>query len=552
MTIVFPPRSINVSLIILVLIITSGTRGQAQGSSGAHRSGLNQSQETTRRLSAEGVAAFKQGDLLTAQTLFERVLVSDPQNIAAHTHLGMLADRAGDLKSAEHHLAIVARLTPKSASSRNNYGAILLRLGRTKEAVSEFEAALRINPKQVNALMNFAQIRFARGTAEELSAARELFRRADVVAPEVATARALTVIALRQSDYGQAADYYRMYARRLANSSDASLNTNTRTELGGALLEAGLLAEAEAELKASLSLAPTDVEAILFLARVYLARKETMTAGRVLESAVAHKIEAAPIYALLASVYEQSGHFENAIPTMRLAIRLNPQSEKYRFQYAILLTNSKAPAAALIRLNEALELFPKSALVWLGLGIANFKLGRYEEAARAFNRAIELDLKLAQGYAYLGLTYAGMGQYDDAVNSYQQALERDPKLGIVHYLIADVMFKKPDAALENIERHLRKAIQMEPNYSPSRVALAKVYMRTDRLIEAATELERAVKIDLNLAEAYYQLSRVYGRLKRTAEMQTALTTFKRLSNLQEQQQLDEHLAITRRLAEVRF
>ena len=84
--------------------------------------------------------------------------------------------------------------------------------------------------------------------------------------------------------------------------------------MGAALFEAGLLKEAEAELTAVVSLNRTDTDSIVRLARVYLARKDIPSAGRTLEAAVARGNDPAPVYALLAYVYEQSGHVGKCDP----------------------------------------------------------------------------------------------------------------------------------------------------------------------------------------------------------------------------------------------
>jgi len=288
-------------LALVAAIREPGATCRAQTSSATRP---QQRVEPNDRLLAEGVAALERGETSTARDLLERVLAANPRSAEAHTYLGALADRAGDLNDAERHFALAARLTPQSASARNNYGAILLRLDRQREAAAEFEASLRLKPNQANALVNLAQIHFDSNTPEGLRTADALFRRAEALAPDAGIARALTVIALRLNERAQAADYYHAYATRLGNAGDNGPNASARSELGGALLEAGLLVEAEAELKAALTLDPASAETVVRLARVYLARKDIPAAGRTLETAIAQKVKAAPIYALLSVVYQ--------------------------------------------------------------------------------------------------------------------------------------------------------------------------------------------------------------------------------------------------------
>src|SRR5215475_7836349 len=439
-------------ILALCLISALAAVAGGRGATGLAQTPTAQRLKPNDQLLAEGVAALERGDDSTARDLLERALAADPRSAEAHTYLGALADRAGDLDAAERHFAASARLAPQSARARNNHGAILLRLNRMPEATAEFEASLRLDPNQAKALVNLARIRFESGAPEGLRAADDLFRRADALAPDVEIARALTVIALRRGDRARAAECYRAYATRLASATDDTPAAGARSELGGALYEAGLLAEAEAELNAALKHDLANFETVLRLARVYLARKEVPAAGRTLEAALARKVEAPAIYALLAVVYEKSGHIENAIPAMRIAIQLDPQSEKYRFQYGVLLTENDAPAAAVIRLKEALQSFPNSSRLHLAIGLAKLKLGGNDEAVQSFKRAIELDPEFAHAYTCLGIADILVGRYEEGVRCFEQALRIKPEVAIVHYLLADALLKQTDSSVARVEK----------------------------------------------------------------------------------------------------
>jgi Tfp pilus assembly protein PilF len=501
----------------------------------------------------EGLAAFNRGDTTAARESFEKALNLKNDEITAHTYLGIIADRAGDLKEAERHFAAAVKAEPNSASARNNYGAILMRTGRSRLAAVEFEKSLKLDPDQPNALVNLAQIRFAGGAPEDLRASLELFKRALVIKADVDIARAFTAVSLRLKDYEAASTYYENYAAALATESGTPAHSSpARAELGAALFEAGLLKQAEAELTAAISLDPTDTDSVLRLARVYLQLKNIPAAGRTLEASVARGNDPAPAYALLADVYEQSGHLENAIPAMRLAIQRDPQSERYRFAYAVLLTNSNAPAAAVIRLEESLQSFPSSSRLWFALGFAKFKLGKYDEAEKSLTKAIELDPKFAPAFAYLGLIRARTGAYAEAIELYQRGLRADAKLGIVHYLIADAMLKQINTDPQSIEAHLRESVTMDLTFTPARLALGKLFMRSQRWNEAVSELEQVIKLDPSVPETYYQLGLAYGRLKRPADAQSAMSTFKRLSEAEKNRENQELQEVVKRLSNVSF
>lgn len=500
----------------------------------------------------QATAALERGDRLTAKKLLRSALAIDPTNVAARTYLGIIADQAGQLAEAEREFAIAAKAAPSSAEARNNHGAILLKLGRKKEAAAEFEASLRLNPNQAGALVNLGQIRFDSGTALSLREAQSLFERAHRLAPDSEIARALIIVALRLHQPQQAEKEFPEYTDLLSRAPESVRSPKARAELGSALLEAGLAQQAIVELDAAVNGNPSDAKNIVLLARAYQQQKDLPGAGRTLESAIARGVQAAPVYAALADIYAATGHVENAIPAMHRATQLDPQSEAYRFRYAMLLTDTLAPQAAVIRLQEALSEFPNSSRLWFAMGLAQFEDNKNEAATKAFSHALALDPKLSPALAYLGMIEVDLGKIRDAIDHYQKALALDERSAVDHYLIAEAWTKLTPPEDERAEQHLQRALVLDPMFQQAHLALGKLYFRTDRLPAAAAELEGVVKADSKLAEAYYQLGRVYMRMKRKEDAQAAMTKFEQLSNSEKEQSENQRRDIVRRLADVRF
>jgi Flp pilus assembly protein TadD len=474
-------------------------------------------QQTVAQAVTEGVSAYDRGDKSRAKSFFEQALKIDSRNVDAHTYLGMLAADANDLKEAERHFAAAASLAPADPSTRNNYGAILMRLGRTAQARTEFEASLKLNANQPSALTNLAQIYFHRGQPDDLRMARSLLERAEKSSSDPQISRALVI---------------------------------TRLKLGQTLIEKGLLDEAIAELSTALASDPKNADVVVDLSRAQMLKHDLHAAGRTLESAVASGLDSAKIYAALADVYEADGHFENAIPAMRLAVLRDPQNEVYHFRYGLLLTDSHASGAGIVRLQEALKQFPNSTRLWLALGIAQLTYGQNAEAENSFRRSLELDAKLVPAIAYLGLIYSERGLNEKAIGFYEQAIALNPQLAALYYLAADTMLKTSNPDTTRIEKYLRRAVEMDPTLAGAYVTLGRLYVRADRYSEAAPLFERAVSLQPEFVEAHYQLGRVLMKLKRTEEATRELEIFKQLSEKQKAQ--NEPREIVRRLANVRF
>ena len=378
-----------------------------------------------------------------------------------------------------------------------------------------------------------------------------------------------------------------------AAASLAPSDPSTRNNYGAILMRLGRTAEARVQFEASLKLNPNQSTALTNLAQIYFERGQLddlrmardlferaaksssdpeipralvttylklgqvlmkqgdlRGAGRTLESAVASGIDDAKIYAALADVYEADGHYENAIPAMRLAVQRDPQNEIYHFRYGLLLTDSHAPAAGILRLQEALKQFPSSARLWLALGIAQLTHGQNVEAENSFKRSLTLDTKLVPALAYLGTTYAERGSYDKAIDFYQQAIALNAQLAALHYLVADTILKTSNPDTTRAEKYLRRATELDPNLAAAYLAWGRLYVRANRYNEAAPLLERAVSLQPELVEAHYQLSRVLVKLKRPDDANRELAIFKQLTEKQKAQ--NEAREIVRRLANVRF
>ena len=178
------------------------------------------------------------------------------------------------------------------------------------------------------------------------------------------------------------------------------------------------------------------------------------------------------------------------MPSRRCALPSHAirRMKRITFRYGLLLTDSRAPAAAAIRLQEALKEFPTSARLWLALGIAQLVYGKSGEAEQAFKRSLELDPKSVPALAYLGTTNAERGEYAKAIEFYDRAIAANNKLAVPYYLAANTLLKLQDVNTARAEKYLTQAVALDPSLAPARLALAKVYERSERWAEAATQL----------------------------------------------------------------
>jgi Tfp pilus assembly protein PilF len=495
----------------------------------------------------EAARSVSAKDFSHAKALVGKILSRTPRNVSAQTIAGIIAVQENNLNEAREHFAFAARLSPDSAETRNNYGAILIRLKRPADAAKEFAASLLINTNQPSALINLSQIRYDENTPESLTEAKILLNRAKSLAPDVEVLRALVLTNLRLDQRSDATANFQEYFQLEQKSS-----LQSRIAVGVALSQSGLFKESIQELESALRSEPGNVVVMTSLSRAYLGQKDIISAGRLLETAVSKGIKDGRIYAALADVYEAGGYYENAIPAMRLAIDTDKQSEGYRYRYGMLLIDSKAPAAAVIRLKEAIAEFPTSARLWLGLGIAEYYESKLVDAEQSLEHALRLEPKLFPAIAYLAAIKNVGGQSAESVRLYERALTIDEKNASLHYLLADSLLKDASAPPPKVEQHLLRAIALDASLAAAYLDLGTLFVRQNRLTEAAAAFENGIKQEPGRADAYYQLGQVYGRLKKVEESRIALAKFKELSDRAKTQTKSDYNDLVRRLANVTF
>ena len=124
------------------------------------------------------------------------------------------------------------------------------------------------------------------------------------------------------------------------------------------------------------------------------------------------------------------------------------------------------------------------------------------DAERFFRKALDIDPRFAAAYVgvadalQLQVSYSGAAPeaaYAEADKAIAQALELDPDLGEAWASAGLLARNRRQPDLQ--ERHLRRAIELNPNYAPARQWLSQYLVDIGRLNEALVEAERAVELD---------------------------------------------------------
>ena len=212
--------------------------------------------------------------------------------------------------------------------------------------------------------------------------------------------------------------------------------------------------------------APAD-SAALYLARGrdFLKARSQAQAVAELRQAVRLAPESAEAHDLLGLAYSFRLQTGKAIEQIERAIALDPGNGIYFLHLGkqhMLLMDFDAAEAAYLR---AMELGLKQEMPFYDLGIINERRNRLGEAREFYEKAVAALPGFAPGYLRLGMVLEREGDERRALELYAAALERDPGLAAAHYRIAQLYLRAGREVLAGI--HLErfrtlKAAQAEP------------------------------------------------------------------------------------------
>lgn len=155
------------------------------------------------------------------------------------------------------------------------------------------------------------------------------------------------------------------------------------------------------------------------------------------------------------------------------------QDYKYYLDLGITETNSGNFDQAIVALDRAIELKPKSALCYFSKAIAFYNKGDIESAYNNYSKAIEIDNKMIDAYYNRALIVLADEKSDvialqNALEDFNTAITLDTKFVDAYYYKAVTQKKLKDysGALET----LNKVLEIEPNAIYSK-ALKKLLLQ---------------------------------------------------------------------------
>jgi tetratricopeptide (TPR) repeat protein len=277
---------------------------------------------------------------------------------------------------------------------------------------------------------------------------------------------------------------------------------------------------------------PAHYENAYDLALAYLQTGMTAQSREVITALLGQK-DRAELHNLLGDVEEREGHVDAAAQQYETAARMDP-TEKNLFDLGSDLLRHRGFEPALKVFAFATGRYPQSARLRVGLGIAHYSLGQYDEAVATLCQAVDLDPKDTKAIDFLGKMYDVSPQFADEVTKrLAHLVQTYPDNSAANYYYALSLRKRVLQAESNdsqggVEFHLLRAVKLDPCYADAHFELGLLYEDEKQDAKAMQEYQLTIKLRPDLSKAHYHLGRLYQKTGQPARAQKELDAFEAL------------------------
>lgn len=325
----------------------------------------------------DAAALHQAGRLAEANTIYQRVLAANPENLEALHGLGLITLDLGQPKRALPLLRHCVAAAPANSAYQTSLGLALMRHGDNEQAAAHFlEAANRSQ---------------------------------HILEPRLLLARALGLL----NRWPQASDVL---------AATATLFP-TRTEVWAAKgnTERVLLRHDQAEdsLRKALALTPEDADVLNNLGVVLRAMGRIEEAVGYYREALSRAPDRAVIHANLGNALTLLGRTAMAESHLRRAVELEPSSSEAHYNLAVYLTRDARAGEAVPHFRVALEDAPDDVNAWTNLGVALLDTGDTAGAEECYRRAIALQPDNGEAHYNLAWVLLLTGQWRAGWEEYE-------------------------------------------------------------------------------------------------------------------------------------
>ena len=326
-------------------------------------------------------------------------------------------------------------------------------------------------------------------------------------------------------DYGEARNNLATNFARLGKTSQAEkefqkvaelepTSFDANRNLGAFYVQTGRIAMAIPYLEKAQSENSASYDNGYDLALAYEDRDRLPEARNQIQELLKQK-DTAELHNLLAAVEEKARNYVLAVNEYQKAAEMDP-SELNLFDWGSELLVHQTPNPAIEVFSQGVKRYPDSPRLALGLGLAYFVFGKYDDAVKALLRGTDLAPSDPRAYYFLSKAYdQSPSLIDEAVERFHRFADLRPGDAKATFYYAMSLWKgkrseTSPAYLDQVESLLKKAIAIDPSLSDAHLQLGNLYSQRRQYAEAVPEYAKSLRLAPNVPDAHFRLGQAYS------------------------------------------
>jgi tetratricopeptide (TPR) repeat protein len=302
--------------------------------------------------------------------------------------------------------------------------------------------------------------------------------------------------------------------------------------LGEFYIQTGKIAEATPLLEQAQRVNPSSYDNGYDLALAYSLTGQLSHAKQLVQTLLQQK-DTAELHNLLGQIEEKNGEFVAAANQYATAAHMDPSEENlFDWGSEFLLHRTYEPAIEVF--EQATQRYPNSPRLLIGLGMALYSRGKYDDAVKALLAAADLDPSDPRCYLFLSKAYdSSPNQVEEVIQRFRRYSELQPGNALAIYYYAMSLWKgkraeDPGFDLREVESLLQKSVALDPVLPEAHVQLGNLYADQHAYDKSIPEYVRALELNPNLPDAHYRLGQDYVHVGQKERAQKEFEVYQRL------------------------
>jgi tetratricopeptide (TPR) repeat protein len=233
-------------------------------------------------------------------------------------------------------------------------------------------------------------------------------------------------------------------------------------------------------------------------------------------------------YNLKALAFAELHRYDEALAANQRARELDPGNPNYAYNAGLIYLDKGTPQRAELVFRDAIKDFPRSSMLYEGLGETLVKLNRFGEAEVCLDRAAQISPESASAYVARARLYYAVGDGDKLGTAASKAVGLEPRNYLACFYYGSWLMQYQGQLKQGTE-YIRMSIELHPRFVDGLKTWGRIVSHEGRWAEAIRTYERAIAVDPSDDQLFYLLSVAYRKVGEDQKADQALSEYRKLA-----------------------